>query len=63
VQYTSFDFWIGLGSYPLGLLANAIGYATAFAVSGIMCLAGGGALAMMLHGTAASPVHPGTDLQ
>ncbi len=62
VQYTSFDFWIGLGSYPLGLLANAIGYATAFAVSGMMCLAGGGALAMMLRGTAASPVHPGPDL-
>jgi len=62
VQYTSFDFWIGLGSYPLGLLANAIGYATAFAVSGMMCLAGGGALAMMLRGRAASPVHPGPDL-
>jgi MFS family permease len=49
VQYASFDFWIGIGSYPLGLLANAIDYATTFAVSGIMCLAGGGALAILLR--------------
>ena len=61
VQYTSFDFWIGLGSYPLGLLANAIGYATAFGVSGIMCLAGGGALAKILRRTGVSPLHSGSD--
>jgi MFS family permease len=49
VQYTSFDFWIGLGSYPVGLLGNAIGYAPAFVVTGVFCLAGSGMLAMMLR--------------
>jgi MFS family permease len=50
VQYTSFDFWIGLGSYPVGLLANAIGYAATFVASGIFCLLGSGFLAAMLWG-------------
>ena len=48
VQYTSFDFWIGLSSYPAGLLANALGYAAIFLLSGATCLAGGGALVLML---------------
>jgi MFS family permease len=50
IQYTSFDFWIGLGSYPLGLLANAVGYAGMFIAAGISCLLGDGALALMLRG-------------
>jgi MFS family permease len=49
VQYTSFDFWIGLGSYPIGLLANAVGYAATFAATGVACLLGGGGLAVMLR--------------
>ena len=49
VQYTSFDFWIGLGSYPVGLLASAVGYATTFVVTGAACLLGGGGLAVMLR--------------
>lgn len=50
VQYTSFDFWIGLGSYPAGLLANAIGYAATFVATGVFCLLGSGVLAAMLWG-------------
>jgi MFS family permease len=49
VQYTSFDFWIGLGSYPFGLLANAVGYAVTFVVTGVACLLGGAGLAVMLR--------------
>jgi MFS family permease len=49
VQYTSFDFWIGVSSYPAGLLADTAGYATTFVVTGAMCLAGAGALALMLY--------------
>jgi MFS family permease len=49
VQYTSFDFWIGLGSYPFGLLANAVGYAVTFVVTGVTCLLGGAGLAVMLR--------------
>jgi MFS family permease len=49
VQYTSFDFWIGLGSYPVGLLANAVGYAVTFVVTGVTCLSGGAGLAVMLR--------------
>jgi MFS family permease len=49
VQYTSFDFWIGLGSYPVGLLASALGYATTFVATGVACLLGGGGLAVMLR--------------
>jgi MFS family permease len=48
VQYTSFDFWIGVSSYPAGLLANAVGYATTFVVTGAICLAGAGALMLYL---------------
>ena len=47
VQYTSFDFWIGLGSYPVGLLANTWGYAMTFGAAGLLCLLGSGALALM----------------
>jgi hypothetical protein len=50
VQYTSFDFWIGVSSYPAGLFANTAGYAATFVVTGAMCLAGAGALALMLRG-------------
>jgi MFS family permease len=49
VQYTSFDFWIGLGSYPMGLLANVIGYAATFAVTGVVCLFGGGLAGVLLQ--------------
>lgn len=49
VQYTSFDFWIGLGSYPIGLLANAVGYASTFVVSGMACLLGDVALTLILR--------------
>lgn len=52
VQYTSFDFWIGLGSYPIGLLANATGYGLTFALTGIFCLTGDGALIVMLRNRA-----------
>ncbi len=50
VQYTSFDFWIGLSTYPVGLLANAVGYVVAFAATGIVSLIGGGTLAAALRG-------------
>jgi hypothetical protein len=50
VQYSSFDFWIGVSSYPAGLLADAAGYAATFVASGALCLAGGGALALLLRG-------------
>jgi len=49
VQYTSFDFWIGLGSYPFGLLATAVGYAVTFVAAGVTCLFGGAGLAVMLR--------------
>ncbi len=49
LQYASFDFWIGLGSYPIGLLASAAGYPLTFAVTGVVCLLGDGALAAMLY--------------
>jgi MFS family permease len=51
VQYTSFDFWIGVGSYPIGVLANAIGYATTFVMTGVACGLGGGALWALLRRT------------
>jgi len=49
VQYTSFDFWIALGSYPVGLLASVLGYAATFVVTGVACLLGGGGLGVMLR--------------
>jgi MFS family permease len=49
VQYTSFDFWIGVGSYPIGILANAVGYATAFLTAGFICVLGAGSLVLMLR--------------
>jgi MFS family permease len=49
VQYTSFDFWIGVGSLPVGLLANAVGYAVTYVVTGIFCWLGAGALVAMLR--------------
>jgi len=49
VQYTSFECWIGLGSYPIGLFANAVGYAVTFVATGVACLLGGGGLAVMLR--------------
>ncbi len=54
VQYTSFDFWIGLGSYPLGLMANAAGYAATYALTGLACLLGNGGLALILRETSAA---------
>jgi MFS family permease len=49
VQYTSFDFWIGMGSYPLGMLATSLGYALTFAVTGLLCAAGGSLLGATLR--------------
>lgn len=49
VQYTSFDFWIGVGSFPIGLMANAFGYAVAYVISAISCWLGAGSLAVMLR--------------
>jgi MFS family permease len=49
VQYTSFDFWIGAGSLPIGLLANVVGYAISFAATGVFCMLGAVGLAMMLQ--------------
>jgi predicted MFS family arabinose efflux permease len=49
VQYTSFDFWIGIGSYPLGMLAASLGYALTFAATGLLCVAGGGLLGAILR--------------
>jgi MFS family permease len=49
VQYTSFDFWIGVGSYPIGILANAFGYATAFLIAGLVCVLGAGGVVVMLR--------------
>jgi MFS family permease len=49
VQYTSFDFWIGVGSYPLGILANAVGYVFIYLVAGFTCVLGAAVLAMMLR--------------
>jgi MFS family permease len=51
IQYTSFDFWIGLGSYPIGLLANAVGYAVTFVFTGVLCFGGSGVLMVILRGT------------
>jgi MFS family permease len=51
VQYTSFDFWIGLGSYPIGLFANVVGYATTYIATGVACLLGDVGLALMLRDT------------
>jgi MFS family permease len=65
VQYTSLDFWIGLSSYPAGLLAGAVGYAATYVVTGGICLFGCGALAMMSRdrrrpvGRAGRPAPPG----
>jgi MFS family permease len=50
VQYTSFDFWIALGSYPVGVLADTIGYAATFVAAGFACLLGTGALSVYLSG-------------
>jgi MFS family permease len=58
VQYTSFDFWIGASSYPAGLLADAAGYAATFVASGVLCLAGGAALALLLRGSGARLTPP-----
>jgi MFS family permease len=49
VQYTSFDFWIGIGSYPLGMLATSLGYALTFAVTGLLSIVGGGLLGATLR--------------
>jgi MFS family permease len=49
VQYTSFDLWIGGGSYLIGVLATALGYATTFAVTGVICVLGAAGLVIMLR--------------
>jgi MFS family permease len=49
IQYTSFDFWIGMGSYPLGILADAVGYGVTFVITGALAMVGGGAVALVLR--------------
>ncbi len=49
LQYTSFDFLIGAGSYPVGLLASAIGYGVTFVLTGVMCLTGGAGMVFILR--------------
>lgn len=49
IQYTSFDFWIGVGSLPIGVLASAVGYAVTYVISGVACWLGAIALAVMLR--------------
>jgi MFS family permease len=59
VQYTSFDFWIGTATYPVGLLANAVGYAGAFAFTGAICILGGLGVALILRETGEGSRLPG----
>jgi MFS family permease len=54
VEFTTNDWWIGLGSALMGSLAGLAGYNAAYAVAGITCIATAGALEAVRRRTSAT---------